>query len=201
MSNHFTGLSLGPPLGDQRLDLCDLYAFQSPADKNRTVIILNANPNADALHPDAIYRLNIDNNGDYLTDIAFSYVFSKPQNGRQTISVFAATGSESRSAEAVGTKIIADAEVSFAAKPNIIKSGPYTFFAGSRSDAFFFDFDGIKNLFDNRLRPIEKIDQRLGRWQRSLDLPELCITEAGNVTNEVNEPVLQHSSTLLAATY
>src|SRR5262249_2234833 len=44
--------------------------------------------------------------------------------------------------------IIADAEVSFGAKPNIIRSGPYTFFAGSRSDAFFFDFDGIKNLFD-----------------------------------------------------
>src|SRR5262249_8042932 len=124
------------------------YAFQSPADKNRTVIILNANPNADALHPDAIYRLNVDNDGDYLTDIAFSYVFSKPQNGRQTVNVFVATGSQSRSAEAVGTKIIADAEVSFSAKPNIIKSGPYTFFAGSRSDAFFFDFDGIKNLFD-----------------------------------------------------
>ena len=32
MSNHFTGLSLGPPMGDQRLDLCDLYAFPSPAD-------------------------------------------------------------------------------------------------------------------------------------------------------------------------
>ena len=105
MSNHFTGLSLGPPLGDQRLDLCDLYAFQSPADKNRTVIILNANPNADALHPDAIYRLNIDNDGDYLTDIAFSYVFSKPQNGRQTVNVFLATGAQSRSAEAVDTVI------------------------------------------------------------------------------------------------
>lgn len=39
MSNHFTGLSLGPPLGDQRLDLCDLYAFQSPTDPSRTVII------------------------------------------------------------------------------------------------------------------------------------------------------------------
>src|SRR6266480_5983715 len=120
MSNHFTGLSLGPPLGDQRLDLCDLYAFQSPVDKNRTVIILNANPNADALHPDAIYRLNIDNDGDYLTDIAFSYVFSKPQNGNQTVNVLMAKGSESRSAEPVGTKIIADAEVSFGAKPNII---------------------------------------------------------------------------------
>ena len=38
--------------------------------------------------------------------------------------------------------------VSFGATPNIVKSGNYTFFAGSRSDAFFFDFDGIKNLFD-----------------------------------------------------
>ena len=35
MSNHFTGLSLGPPLGDQLLDLCDLYAFRSPVDKNK----------------------------------------------------------------------------------------------------------------------------------------------------------------------
>ena len=57
MSNHFTGLSLGPPMGDQRLDLCDLYAFQSPTDATRTAIILNANPQADGFHPDAIYRV------------------------------------------------------------------------------------------------------------------------------------------------
>jgi hypothetical protein len=139
MSNHFTGLSLGPPLGDQRLDLCDLYAFQSPADPTRTAIILNANPRADALHPDAIYRLNIDNDGDLLTDIAISYVFSKPDGDKQTVSVFVAKGAEARSAEVVGTKVIADAEVSF---------GATTFCAGARSDAFFFDYDGIKNLFD-----------------------------------------------------
>jgi len=150
MSNHFTGLSLGPPMGDQRLDLCDLYAFQAPADSKRTVIILNANPNADALHPDAIYRINIDNDGDYLTDIALSFVFSKPQNGRQTVDIFMAKGQESRSAEAAGTKIIAGGEVSFGPQPNIMKWGACTFFAGSRSDAFFFDFDGIKNLFDTR---------------------------------------------------
>jgi hypothetical protein len=35
-------------------------------------INFNANTNADSLRPDAIYRLNIDNDGDYLTDIAFS---------------------------------------------------------------------------------------------------------------------------------
>src|ERR1700689_4217698 len=148
MSNHFTGLSLGPPLGDQRLDLCDLYAFQSPADPTRTAIILNANVNVDALHPDAIYRLNIDTDGDCLTDIAFSYVFAPPKNGQQTVSVFVAKGAESRSVEAVGTKSIADPQVSFGPKPDIHKSGSYTFFVGARSDAFFFDFDGIKNLFD-----------------------------------------------------
>jgi hypothetical protein len=152
MSNHFTGLSLGPPLGDQRLDLCDLYAFQAPADPTRTVLILNANPfsEAPAFHPDAIYRLNIDNDGDCLTDIAISYVFSPPRDGKQTANVFMAKGTESRSVEAVGKTIIADAEVSFSPEPKIATTGAYTFFAGNRSDAFFFDYDGIKNLFDTR---------------------------------------------------
>jgi hypothetical protein len=148
MSNHFTGLSLGPPLGDQRLDLCDLYAFQSPADPARTVLILNANPNADALHPDAIYRLAVDNDGDYLNDLAISYVFAPPVNGRQTFDAWIATGPQARSAEASGTKVVDGGDVSFGTVANVITSGPYKFFAGSRSDAFFFDFDGIKNLFD-----------------------------------------------------
>ena len=148
MSNHFTGLSLGPPLGDQRLDLCDLYAFQSLTDPKRTVLILNANPSANALHPDAIYRLAIDNDGDLLNDIAFSFVFSEPQNGRQTVNAFMATGDDARSIEPGGTKIFENVDVSFGPTPNIVTSGDYKFFAGVRSDAFFFDYDGIKNLFD-----------------------------------------------------
>ncbi|SRR5579871_1028959 len=150
MSNHFTGLKLGPPAGDQRLDLTDLYAFQAPADPNRTVLILNCNTFAEAadFHPDAIYRINIDNDGDLLTDVAISFVFAKSQGGRQTGSVYLAVGAEARSPEAVGEKIISDAECSFGAKPNIVKAGPYTFFAGLRSDAFFVDFDGILQLFD-----------------------------------------------------
>lgn len=148
MSNHFTGLSLGPPLGDQRLDLCDLYSFPSPARPDHTVLILNANPNADALHPDAIYRLAIDNDGDLLNDIAFSFVFSEPQDGRQSVDVYLAFGSDAQSAEAVGEKIFEAVEVSTGTTPVIAQSGSFTFFAGPRSDAFFFDFDGIKNLFD-----------------------------------------------------
>ena len=150
MSNHFTGLSLGPPLGDQRLDLCDLYAFQSPADPARTVLILNANPNADALHPDAIYRLAVDNDGDLLNDLAITYVFAPPEDGGQTFDVYIATGTQARSPEPAGAKVVDGAAVSFGRAANVVTAGHYTFFAGSRSDAFFFDYDGIKNLFDTR---------------------------------------------------
>ena len=148
MSNHFTGLSLGPPMGDQRLDLCDLYAFPSPATPDNTVLILNANPKADALHPEAIYRLAIDNDGDLRDDIAFSFVFSEPVDGRQSVDVYLATDDDAESPEAVGERIFTGVEVSFGATPNIAVSDSFTFCAGARSDAFFFDFDGIKNLFD-----------------------------------------------------
>ena len=148
MSNHFTGLSLGPPLGNQRLDLCDLYAFQSPTDPARTAIILNANPRADALHPDAIYRLNIDNDGDLLTDIAISYVFSRPGGGKADGPVFVAKGAEARSAEISERKSLPTPMSRSGARPNIVRSGAKTCFAGARRDASFFDFDGIKSLFD-----------------------------------------------------
>ena len=89
MSNHFTGLKLGFPEGDPRLDLTDLFVFPSPADPSQTVLVLGANTFAKApdFHPDAVYRLNIDNNGDVATDIAFTMVFSPWQGGRQTVTV------------------------------------------------------------------------------------------------------------------
>ena len=146
MSNHFTGLSLGPPLGDQRLDLCDLYAFQSPKDPERTAMILNANPRTRSI-PTRSIALTIDNDGDYLNDIAFSYVFSKPQNGQQTVNVFMAMGDDSHSTEAVGTKIFADVDVSFGPTPNIVK---------------------IRRLHVFRRHPQRRVLFRLRRHQESL---------------------------------
>jgi hypothetical protein len=75
-------------------------------------------------------------------------VFAPPANGRQTFDAYIATGPEARAAEAVGTKVVDGAEVSFGTTANVITSGSYKFFAGSRSDAFFFDYDGVNNLFD-----------------------------------------------------
>jgi hypothetical protein len=150
MSNHFTGLRLGPPADDPRLDLTDLFVFPAPGDPTRTVLILDSNPFgiADAFHPDAVYRVNVDNNGDAETDLAFSIVFSEPQSGSQTATVYLATGPEAREADAVGTPIVSDAPVSFGAEPNVVTSGPYTFFAGSRSEPFFVDFSGVIEAFN-----------------------------------------------------
>jgi hypothetical protein len=151
MSNHFTGLRLGPPEGDTRLDLTDLYAFQAPSDASRSVIILNCNSFAvhPEFHPDAVYRINIDNDGDLENDIAFILTFSQPQNGRQQVTVHHATGADARSDEPAGEVLFKDVDVSFGPEPNIVRSGPYTFFAGVRSDAFFIDFAGILRMFDH----------------------------------------------------
>src|SRR5580692_8469908 len=43
----------------------------------------------------------------------------------------------------------------------------------------------LVRLFDDRLCPDEKFDQRLARRQRFLNLPELCVAETGNVTDEI----------------
>src|ERR1700739_2222617 len=53
-------------------------------------------------------------------------------------------------------------------------------------------------LFDDRLCSIEKIDQRFGRWQRSLHLFELCIAKTVNMADELKEPMLQHCTTSLS---
>src|SRR3954447_9704568 len=86
MSNHLSGVDIKFPGGDARLDLTDLFVFQAPDDPGRTVLIMDSNPfmTGSEFHPDAVYRINIDNDGDVQADVAFTFVFSQPQNGRQT---------------------------------------------------------------------------------------------------------------------
>ena len=86
MSNHFSAANLKSPGDDARLDLTDLFVFEAPDHPGRTVLIMDSNPfmKGNEFHPDAVYRFNIDNDGDLLADVAFSFTFSKPDNGRQT---------------------------------------------------------------------------------------------------------------------
>lgn len=150
MSHHLSGPNLRSPADDARLDLTDVFAFAAPAG-DRSVLIMNVNPDfgghADAFHPDAVYRINVDTDGDYRADVAFSFVFSAPAEGAQTVTVYRATGDQARAHEAGGDVLIADAPVSFSAEPNLVEAGDYRFFAGRRSDPFFADLDGIIHDF------------------------------------------------------
>lgn len=149
MSIDFTGLRRNAPLDDPRLDLCDLYVFQSPRDPDRTALILTANPDAGPLHPHAVYRIAIDNDGDLRNDIAFNFTYSEPVRDhgtdRQKVDVCLALQSEARVDAAAGSLIFGDVDVSFDDQPHLwrSRSGSFSFFAGARSDAHFADTNVI----------------------------------------------------------
>ncbi|MFJ2776826.1 DUF4331 family protein [Kitasatospora sp. NPDC087315] len=157
MSHHLSGPSLRSPRGDARLDLTDLFAFPASDASGRTVLIMNVNPYAPTraaeFHPDAVYRINIDNDGDNRADVAYSFVFSAPDpapgagTGGQTVTVYRATGGAAQKHEAGGEKLFADVPVAFGDAPDIAEAGGYRLSAGLRSDPFFADLEGIVNNF------------------------------------------------------
>ncbi|WP_431683200.1 DUF4331 family protein [Kitasatospora sp. KL5] len=116
MSHRLSGPNLRSPKGDARLDLTDLFVFPA-AEAGRTVLIMNVNPFAptqgEAFHPDAVYRINIDTDGDNRADIAYSFVFSPPRDGAQTVTVHRAEGPEAQQRDAAGPAVMSDIAVAF----------------------------------------------------------------------------------------
>jgi hypothetical protein len=91
--------------------------------------------------------LKIDTNGDAQADIAVHILFAPAQDGRQTATVYRATGASAEESGAVGDVIIPQAPVSSGAAAQITMAGGYTLFAGLRSDPFFVDPAGFFNNF------------------------------------------------------
>ncbi|MFQ5948383.1 MAG: DUF4331 family protein [Acidimicrobiia bacterium] len=82
-ADHLDAPGLTSPGGDGRLDIADVYAFQSPTDSDNTVLIMTINPVAGVLspitfHPDASYDIKVDNDGDAKEDLTFKITFSGP---------------------------------------------------------------------------------------------------------------------------
>jgi hypothetical protein len=154
MSHHYSGPNFGFPHGDPRLDFTDLYAFPKPGDASKSILIMNAHPSvgvnppgptsAEAFAPNAIYELRIDTNGDNVADIAYRVSF-KSQGGAQTATVRRAEGAQAAGLGEDGQIIIDGAPVSMGAEARVTEAGAYRFFAGWRSDPFFFDVDGALN--------------------------------------------------------
>jgi Domain of unknown function (DUF4331) len=145
MSNHFSAANLKSPGGDARLDLTDLFVFTAPDDPRKTVLIMNSNPftHGGGFHPDAVYRFNIDTDGDARADVAFSFTFSPYDNGRQTATACYATGGDAQTREPRGQVLIEDTPVGSGATAAPVQAGPCRLFTGTRSDPFFADADGV----------------------------------------------------------
>src|SRR5262249_59412145 len=127
--------------GDRRRDRSGRCRFASPERAGKTVLICEVSPfmtGAD-FNPDAVYRLNVDNDGDTQADVAFSIVFSESNGGRQTGTVYYAAGSDAREREAVGEGLVQDTPVGFDANAMPVEAGDCRGFLGLRSDPLFAD--------------------------------------------------------------
>ena len=158
MSHHYSGPDWGFPRGDARLDLTDLYAFPKPGDADKSIMIMNVHPSVrdyldcegplaptttDPFAPEALYELKIDTDGDAVADIAYRVRFS-PSEGATLRRV---QGAGACVASHAGEAIVEGAPVSTGREAQVTEAGDYRFFAGWRSDPFFFDRRGaVDNL-------------------------------------------------------
>ena len=155
MSHHYSGPDFGFPHGDARLDLTDLYAFPSPGRDGKSILIMNVHPSSGVnppgpttiapFAPDAIYELKIDTNSDAIADIAYRVRFASSGNGSQTATLRRVEGEQAAGTGDGGLLIIKGTPVSTGRTALVAKTGDYRFFAGRRSDPFFFDTRGALN--------------------------------------------------------
>jgi hypothetical protein len=137
------------------LDITDLYAFPKPGDADKSILIMNVHPSigenppgpttADPFAPKALYELKIDTDGDAVADLAYRVRFSSSEGGKQTATLRRVEGAQASGTGDGGQAIIEGAPVSTGREAQVTEAGEYRFFAGWRSDPFFFDRRGALN--------------------------------------------------------
>jgi len=154
MAHHYSGPDFSFPHGDPRVDHCDLFAFPSPSGPSRSVLVIDVHPSfginppgpttAEPFAPEAVYELKVDTNDDGVADVAFRV---RVNDGAQSATLRRVQGGDAAGAGADGEILVEDAPVSTGSEAQVTESGQYRFFAGWRSDPFFFDAEGVLNDF------------------------------------------------------
>jgi Domain of unknown function (DUF4331) len=151
MADHLDAPGLTAPAMDTRVDITDHYAFQKPDDPSRTILILNVNPLAPThgadFRSDAVYETLVDTNGDAVAEIAFKYTFSPVNSsGNQFATVLRSDLAQVGPTHDPTVSLVVDAPVSLTSEVHITRGHEDTrFYAGFRSDPFFFDLMGFLN--------------------------------------------------------
>jgi hypothetical protein len=157
MSHHYSGPNFLVPGGDARLDFSDLYAFSKPRDPSKSILIMNVPPavglnppgptTPEPFAPAALYEFKIDTDGDAVADVAYRVCFASSEGGRQVATLRRAEGAEAARTGEGGQLIVEEAPVSTGVEAQVTEAGDYRFFAGWRSDPFFFDTRGALSNF------------------------------------------------------
>ena len=157
MSHHYSGPNIGFPRGDARLDLTDLYAFPKLGDPGKSIFIMDFHPSAglnppgpttaEPFAPEARYELLIDTDGDAVADIGYQVRFSLFEGGEQSATLRRFKGAQAAETGSGGEVIVEGFPVSTGHEGHVAQAGDHRFFAGWRSDPFFFDVLGTINQF------------------------------------------------------
>ena len=156
MSHHYSGPNLVFPRGDARLDFTDLFAFPKPGDPSKSILIMDVHPSFDVLQsgpttaepfaPEGLYEIKIDTDGDAVADIAYQVRFASIGGGAQTATLRRLEGAQAAGTGEGGQVIVQGAPVSMGREAQVTQAGDYRFFAGWRSDPFFFDAGAFNNF-------------------------------------------------------
>src|SRR6201988_585030 len=155
MSHHYSGPNVTFPRGDARLDFTDLFAFPKPGDPKKSILIMDVHPSIavnppgpttdQPFAPEALYEIKIDTDGDAIADITYQVSFTSLDNGAQTATLRLLEGDQAAKIVDGGRVIVEGAPVSMGQDAQVTQAGDYRFFAGWRSDPFFFDAQGALN--------------------------------------------------------
>jgi hypothetical protein len=92
-----------------------------------------------------VYEFKIDTDGDSVADIAYRVRFSPYMSGAQTATLLRVEGKQAAGTGEGGQIILEGVPVSREGEARVPEAGDYRFFAGWRSDPFFFDTLGALN--------------------------------------------------------
>jgi len=137
--------------------MTDLYAFPKPGDSSKSILIMDVHPSvgvnppgpttAEPFAPEALYQIKIDTDRDAVTDITYQVRFASSKGGAQTATLRRMEGAQAAGTGEGGQVIVEGAPVSTGREAQVTEAGDYRFFAGWRSDPFFFDVQGAQNNF------------------------------------------------------
>jgi hypothetical protein len=215
MSHHYSGPNFAFPNQDARLNCTDLYVFPKPGDGSKTILIWNSHPSVGVSPPGpttkdpfattALYEVMIDTNGDAIAEIAYSVRFTATKGGGLTATVRRIDGTQSKRTGNEGVVVVEGAPVSTGSESKVTDAGDYRFFAGWRSDPFFFDAQGAlnglkftghdffadKNVCSIALEvPTSKLGSKMNFWARTMDGASGSYVQADRNARASQEPFL-----------